>query len=223
LDADLKLELAALEEQVKSRYEGFRQAFGASLAATLAGQGLELSGQFPSFRVAAYSIEIDLERNRAAVNFGPDEAAAVLAGPESIAKAVLALEHEQAQRDFDPAAFLGDAWEAYRRLCRLAEQSPGVRMPILDVLVELNLLRQSGRFRIDPSARTFRAYERHAFAWDLLRLKRSASLRVDGRHLVLHTAVYDDTRARDNYLWIPDDERGNGTRTSHISFQAEDA
>ena len=95
------------------------------------------------------------------------------------------------------------------------------RQPVLDVLAELNWVSQPRGFALDPTTKAFKAVTRQSFAWDLYRLKRARSLTVEGRRLVLHAAVYDETRKRETYLWVPDDDKGNGTRYSALSFREE--
>jgi hypothetical protein len=223
LEAGLRAALAEVEAEMGERAQRFRQAFGRALAERLEPRGLALRGQFPELGAGPLAVVLDLPRKKARLDFGPDEVASVAPTVEAVAGAVLGFLDELNGRPLDAPAFLRELLGAWGRACRVAGQPGGARLPILAVYLDLVLARQPARFRVDPSPRTFVAYPRHAFAWDLLRLRRSRGLSVDGRRLVLHTAVYDETRHREDYLWVPDDEQGTGTRISHLSFQAEEA
>jgi len=223
VEAGLRADLAALQASLEPARARYRTAFGRDLAAALASQGLELGGQYPTFRAGLFTLQVDAERDRATVAFGPDEVARERPVPARLAAALAAF-RAGLERPLDADALLAALLTSWRRALRnAARPSSDARAPILDVLAELNLVTQGGAFRADPSARTFRPVTRHAFAYDLYRLRAARRLGVEGRRLVLHTAVYDDTRARGDYLWVPDDERGNGTRVARLSFQEESA
>lgn len=224
VEAGLRAELGALEADLPSARERYRSAFGRDLSAALAPQGLELSGQYPTFRAGIVTLSIDAEHDRAVVAFGPDDVARERPVAARLAAAVAAFRADVLDRPFDGPALLSNLLVAWRRALRNADKpSTDPRVPILDVLVELNLVVQGEAFRVEPSARTFRPVSRQALAWDLFRLRRAQQLSTGGRRLTLHTAVYDDTRARRDHLWVPDDERGQGTRVARLSFQEEAA
>ena len=218
LRAELALQQAALEP-ARARY---RTAFGRDLAAALAPLGLQLTGQYPAFQAGVFTLNVDAERDRALIGFGPDEVARERPTPARLAAAVQAFRSAQLEGPFEPDAWLGQLLAAWRRAVRNAPRPiADGRAPILDVLVELNFVAQGEAFRADPSARAFQPVTRHAFAWSLHRLRAARRMAVEGRRLVLHTAVYDDTRARRDHLWVPDDERGGGTRVARLSFVEE--
>jgi hypothetical protein len=222
VEAALRTELAELEVALAPAREAYRAAFGRDLAAALAPLGLDLAGQYPTFRAGVLTLEVDADRDRATLSYGPDEVARERPVPAALATAVAVFRRDVQEAPFDEAAFLRSLQSAWRRALRNAEKPAAEpRVPVLDVLLELNLVVQGEAFRADPSSRTFRPLTRHAFSWALHRLRRGRALSVEGRRLVLHTAVYDDTRARRDYLWVPDDDRGNGTRVARLSFQEE--
>jgi hypothetical protein len=222
VEAALRAELASLEAALAPAREAYRAAFGRDLSAALAPLGLELAGQYPTFRVGVLTLEVDADRERATLSYGPDEIARERPVPAALAAAVAAFRRDVLEAPFDEAAFLRSLLSAWRRALRNAEKpATDPRVPVLDVLLEQNLVVQGEAFRADPSARTFRPLTRHAFSSALHRLRHGRALSIEGRRLVLHTAVYDDTRARRDYLWVPDDDRGNGTRVARLSFQEE--
>jgi len=224
VEAGLQAELDTLEAGLGAARERYRTAFGRDLSAALAPLGLELSGQFPTFRAGVFTLSIDVEHDRATVAFGPDEVARERPVAARLAAAVGAFRADVLERPFDGSELLRNLLAAWRRAVRNAERpATDPRVAILDVLLELNLVAQGDAFRAEPSARTFRPVTRQAFAWDLFRLRRAQQLSIEGRRLTLHTAVYDDTRARRDHLWVPDDERGQGTRVARLSFQEEAA
>jgi hypothetical protein len=224
VEAELRAELTALQGSIEPARARYRTAFGRDLAAALQPLGFELGGQYPTFRAGVFTLQVDAEHDRATVSFGPDEVARERPSPTRLVAALDAWRRDVLDRPLDPDALLGSLQVAWKRALRNAPRPSGdVRAPILDVLAELNLVVQGEAFRADPSARTFRPVTRHAFAWDLFRLRSQRHLAAGGLRLVLHTAVYDDTRTRRDHLWVPDDERGAGTRVARLSFQEETA
>ena len=191
------------------------------LKSSLAPLGFELSGQYPEFRAGVFSIVVDAARGRATIQVGPDTVARERPSPARIAAALAGFKKDVLNCSLDEDDFLARVLEAWQRARRLSAGSATARQPILAVLEELNWVSQARSFRLDPSSAGFKAVTRLGFAWDLYRLRRARRLSLGGRRLVLHAAVYDETRKRESYLWVPDDEQGNGTRFSGVSFREE--
>jgi len=221
LDAALGATVDELRAALPAAWEGYRAAFGRALAEALSADGLRVEGQFPELRVGPLVVTVDPRKGQARLAFGPDEVARERATPERIAQAIRTFRRELLEAPLDAPARLAQVYEAWRRARRLAVEGDE-RVPVADVLTELNLVAQAPAFRASPSARTFKPVTRVAFAWDLYRLRRERALVHRGARLGLHTAVYDDTRQRVDHLWVPDDEQGGGTRVARLSFRREE-
>ena len=82
--------------------------------------------------------------------------------------------------------------EAYQRLCRLAVAEPGSYVaPIVEVLLQVALLRQATSFRNDPRDKHYRSYSRVAFSYQLGRL---VQRRLGDQELILHTDLKPEDR-----------------------------
>jgi hypothetical protein len=83
-------------------------------------------------------------------------------------------------------------------------------------LSEFVLLKQSKRFYVDPQKSHFREYSRAKLSYLLYLLKKSA---VQEKDLKLYVATFDATVDKMHSIWIPENEEGEGTYYSHISFE----
>ncbi|MFO7675821.1 MAG: hypothetical protein R6X12_05860, partial [bacterium] len=88
----------------------------------------------------------------------------------------------------------------------------------IELLSELILLIQPEAFRADPVRRRFLEYPRVQFSHDLYRLRQSPP---GGEAPRLHVAAFDSTTSRAKALWVPDNDQGEGTNYSHLSYPEE--
>ena len=205
--------------EVSTSKEQFKHEFGKKLQELLRNKGFELGGRYPDLKVKFYTIHIDFPRGRASLFFGhePIKSRIPLA-PENIMDALEPV-NRNLNRPFDPARFIETLHEAYIRVCRIRDLHQGEKVPIIEVLQQLVLLIQPPQFRADPTKEHFRGYGRAHFGYDLYRLRLSGARTKDDRALGLLTATFDATRKRENFIWVPDNERGDGTTYSLICFK----
>jgi hypothetical protein len=210
-------ESAAIEQ---SRAE-FRFEFGRQLVTGLVGSGLTVRGQLPLLRVGLFTVRTDFEAGSATVFWGPEieklKSGLALA-PAELAATLKKWNERLRQKSVDPAKLAGRLHAAYRRLCGLGGLSEGTRVFLLDLLSELVLLMQPESFRLNPAQEKFVEYPRVRFSYDLFRLKQAGLFAVGDVQMKLHVANFDATTEKAKALWVPDNEEGDGTHYSYISF-----
>ncbi|MFQ6092690.1 MAG: hypothetical protein ACE5OR_08425 [bacterium] len=205
--------------EVSTLKERFKHEFGRRLQALLRSRGFELRGRYPDLKVKFYTIRIDFPKGVASLAFGHELIKGKIPlSPEEITKAL-----EQAtrrlNRPFDPPKFIDRLYEAYWRVCRIRELPSGERAPIIEVLQQFVLLSQPPQFRADPAKEHYRGYGRAHFGYDLYRLRCSGARAKENQTVGLVTATFDATRRQENFVWVPDNERGDGTTYSLIFFK----
>ncbi|MEM3394056.1 MAG: hypothetical protein QXY79_03315 [Candidatus Methanomethylicia archaeon] len=193
--------------------------FGVMLEERLKMLGISLSGHYPTLSASIFTIELNFDEINAKIWYGPKQE---LLGklPLSIDKIITFIENERKKigSQFSSEEFSGYLQKAYERVVGPKWGEPA---QIIKVLVELSFLIQKPRFLIDPKRENYKSYSRADFSYDLykLRLLPSSNPLVIKPHLVVSTR--ENTKNRDSFLWIPDDENGKGTCFSHIIYGEE--
>lgn len=205
--------------EVSSLKNRFRHEFGRVLQASLHSKGFELSGRYPDLKVKFYTIHVDFEKGKVSVSFGHEPIGkGISLTPEDVLKAVEGVDRSL-NRAFDPVKFIHALYDAYGRICRIREFRTGEKVPIVEVLQQLVFLLQPRQFLADPTKEHFRGYGRAHFGYDLYRLRLSGARTRENLIVGLSTATFDATRKRENFIWVPDNERGDGTTYSLIYFK----
>ena len=210
-------ESAAIEQ---SRAE-FRFEFSRQLVAGLEGSGMTIKGQLPLLRVGLFTARADFEAGSATVFWGPEVEklkSGLNLAPAELAATLRKWNDRLRQKSVEPAKLAAKLREAYRRLCGFAGLSEGARVFLLDLLSELVLLMQPESFRLNPAQDKFVEYPRVRFSYDLFRLKQAGAFAVGGMQMKLHVANFDATTEKAKALWVPDNEEGDGTHYSYVSF-----
>ncbi len=199
----------------------FRLQLGQQLSKRFAAGGKNVRGQFPVLRVGLYTFKFDFEFGEACFFFGPEieliEARIPLSG-DIIYNKVNEFDEALRASPFDAIVFVQELNQAYKRLIRSGDKALGEKLPIMKVLVEYVLLKQSKKFFIDPRGVHFKGISRVDLSYDLFRLRQSSQ---NDSGIRLHVATFDATTDKANVLWIPDNDEGEGTHYSHISIDHE--
>ncbi len=206
---------------VTEHKEEFRFQFGARLAEGLNQAGLKVKGQLPILRVGMFSLRVDFAAGKATVFWGPEVErlkSGVRLVPDELVNTLVKWTDDLHKRAVEPAKLRRQLSEAYHRLCMLNGLTPGTRISLVDVLAELVLLIQPKSFRANPARAKFVEYPRIRFSYDLHRLKASGELTNGEEQLRLYVATFDATTQKTRALWVPDNEEGEGTHYSYISF-----
>lgn len=219
--ADLLQQLATLAKQRKQEIaallERARQRFGAQLDPALRPLGLTLSGQAPELKAGIFTIELDVNKGCARIWYGPKQEflGDSPLSPDAIAKHLAKAQASLGAR-IEPSAFLDKLHEACRRVSCKNPRDPG---RIIAVLGELAPLLQSTKFRSDPRAEHYVSYGRADFSYDLFRVSKLDQPTLFPQRFRLKVATRANTRQRQDFLWVPEDEKtGKGTTYSHIEF-----
>jgi len=217
LDEWLRDELAAVEQSCGE----FRFEFGGQLVAGLEGSGLTVRGQLPLLRVGLFTVRVDFDAGSATVFWGP-EIERVKTGlalvPAELAQTLRSYNERLKQKAVEPDKLARLLHNAYRRTSVLNSLAEGTRVFLLDLLSEIVILLQPEGFRANPAQEKFVEYPRIRFSYDLYRLKQSGRFEVGGERMKLHVANFDATTEKSRALWVPDNEDGDGTHYSYISF-----
>jgi len=218
-DSELKSELGRwlVEEraQVAKDQEEFRYQFGTRFASALAEQGLKAKGQMPVLRVGMFSVRLDLAAGKASVFWGP-EVELLKSGlplrPSELAETLSRWTSDLKAKATEPEKMRKSLRDAYRRACGALGVEEGSRILLADALAELVMLLQPKGFRQDPARARFVEYPRVRFSYDLFRL------RAEPGAMRLHVANFDATLEKSGAIWVPDNEEGEGTCYSYVSF-----
>jgi hypothetical protein len=210
------------KRQIEAAKEEFKFEFGRQLLAGLEGSGLAVRGQLPFLRCGLFSVRVDFTTGRATVFWGPEIErlkSGVKLEPLALAKILRSYDESLKKRAIkEPAEFVERLFTAYRRICLARNIVEGERVFLVDLLSEMVFLMQSEGFRVNPVRERFVEYPRIRFSYDLYILKRSGVRTVGGKGLRLSVANFDATGEKAKSLWVPDNEEGEGTFYSYISF-----
>jgi len=205
--------------EVEEAKKEMKFEFGRKLQNLLKEKGKTIEGRYPILRVGILSIEVDFTKNRASILFGPEKMKVnIPLDPEKIVRELENLSKEM-MKSIDSQREMDLLYEAYRRVCRMNNIPLGERVPVMEVLQQYILFIQSKAFLSNPLRANFREYGRARFGYDLYRLRKSG-VKARGRlKMFLVTATFDATRKKENFIWVPDNEKGEGTTYSYIAFR----
>jgi hypothetical protein len=213
--------LAGESAAVEQGRAEFKFEFGRQLVAGLEGSGLSVKGQLPLLRVGLFTLRIDFDAGSATIYWGP-EIEKVKSGlkpaPAELARTLKAYDERLKQKSVEPEKLARLVHAAYRRICLFGGLADGTRVFLLDLLSELVLLLQPEKFKLNPAQERFVEYPRIRFSYDLFRLKQAGRFEVAGDKMKLHVANFDATTEKAKALWVPDNEEGDGTHYSYVSF-----
>jgi hypothetical protein len=210
--------LEGCRSALESRKAMVKQTFGHELDALLQQRGISLQGQHPNLKAGLYSIELNLDRWIARIWYGPKHELLGEAPltPSAVAKTIDDINRKLTSRPFRDELFLTTLHAAYQAALGSLNRADGDPVPILTVLKEFVFSIQSKTFLADPRRENFTGYGRAFFSYDLFRLRQRI---LSGKELHLHIAPRAKTTKREDFLWIPSDEHGNGSCYSDLSFK----
>jgi hypothetical protein len=208
-----KQDLVACEEHI-------RQRFGVDLEQALQPLGLSLSGTYPELKAGLFLLKLNFDKDRVTIWYGSEQERL---GECRLLAADVAKRLEQALASLgsglDAEPFLKTLQHAYQRTCHRLDIAAGERAPINAVLPEVAFLVQHDAFLRNPVREQYRSYSRADFSYDLYRFRQT----LVAAGLKLTVAVRAYTRDRKDFLWIPDNEHGQGTTYSHLHMEQEPA
>ena len=218
VEEDVEQRIQPVKSKMPEWEEQAQKSFGKRLEDALRLVNFELSGHYPLLKVMFYTLEVKLEAGSVVIWYGPEQERldACKPIPEVVAKKLAANHKKITGRDLDDETFLLNLFKAYKAAVHRSEKKIGDSIPVSDILLEYALLIQGKRFRTNPVKSSYKEYGRVFFSYDLYQLKERV---VGGHELSLVTATRAYTRRRAGFLWVPSNERGDGTYISHVRFR----
>ena len=190
--------------------DSVRSRFGLDLEEHLKTAGLELKGQYPFLHAGLYTFEVDFEQSVCTIWYGNQQ--------ERLAKCVtdattVATEWQEQRKNLgsslDTKQFADTVGNAYEMA--LVKYGTSKEVSVTGLLPFIALLLQEKRFWQEPVREHFRSYRRADFSYDLFRCRVAIS-----SSFRLTIATRQQTQRRQDCLWIPTNERGDGSLYSTI-------
>ena len=218
VEKNIEQRIGGIKSKIPEWEENAKKTFGQNLENELRKVGFELRGHYPLFKVSFYTLKVDLENFKVSIWYGTEQEKleTCKSVPEDIAKKLKIIHDKITQRHFNDNEFLSKVYEAYKSSVYRQNKKLGDQISISDILFEYAFLIQDKKFRTNPIKDNYKEYGRVLFSYDLYRLKER---RLNDRELSLVTATRAYTRRKSDFLWIPSNERGDGSYISHIKFR----
>ena len=215
---NIEQRIGGIKSKIPEWEENAKKTFGQNLENELRKVGFELRGHYPLFKVSFYTLKVDSENFKVSIWYGTEQEKleTCKSVPEDIAKKLKIIHDKITQRHFNDNEFLSKVYEAYKSSVYRQNKKLGDQISISDILFEYAFLIQDKKFRTNPIKDNYKEYGRVLFSYDLYRLKER---RLNDRELSLVTATRAYTRRKSDFLWIPSNERGDGSYISHIKFR----
>ena len=205
--------------------EEYKYKFGLQLEEIMKASGRTLTGNIATtLESGLFKIKANFEKSLASIFIGPDLVQRNFRlNPSLIAKKINIIERELKYSKFDPEIFVKDIFQIYSNFLE-KESSTSInqgKVPIIKILFEYTLSRQKASFLRNPIKQNFKGYSRWNFGYDLYRLFQldRAKRIINNKELVLVTAPLDKTRNKKDFLWIPENEKGEGRPIAYIQFK----
>jgi len=222
-DFDHKKSLIAWIDQEKNALakakDDFRFKFGQELKILLQSQNKSMRGQYPLLKIGLYTLKLDFEFGEAILYFGPEVEklkSKIPLHPAKIFETIKKYDEELQITKFDPDEIFKALYQAYKNRLTLTNKALGEKLLITEVLSEFVILKQSKQFFIDPRKENFQEYPRPKLSYLLYLLKKTDLYQKGMR---LHVATFDATTDKLRSFWIPENDNGDGSYYSYISFE----
>jgi len=210
------------KEAVAKVKEEFRFTFGKELKKLLEKDGKQLRGQYPLLRIGVFTLKLDFEFGNATLFFGPEIEklkSNIQLQTNAICRELKKFDDMLQKKQFNAEDMLTNLHQSYKRRLSLTNKAFGEKILITEVLEEFVILKQSKKFFIDPKRENYQEYPRIILSYLLYRLKKS---HADQQGMRLHVATFDATVDKLRAIWVPENEEGEGTYYSYISFEKTD-
>ncbi|MCS7249925.1 MAG: hypothetical protein N2323_05805 [candidate division WOR-3 bacterium] len=209
------------EEWLKNAFIEKQESFGRELKEELEKNNLSFSGIFPNIKINIFTLEINFDLNSCQLFYGPKieklKAKIPLHAPTIIK--ILKDYLNYLNYPFNPNEYFKKLLSAYERFISFQRLNFGEKIFLTDLLSELIFLLQKKEFYLDPKRENFKEYSRINFSYDLYRLKTFLGNQLENYSFKLWIAPFDATLDRRKSIWIPNNETGEGTYFSYISFE----
>lgn len=212
--------IESIEEKIVKWEEQLKQSFGNVLETLLREKKqFELTGQYPLLKAGFYTFEVMLDNLEVVIWYGPkfEKLEVCTMDPESVVQKLISHHEKIVGRSFDQDVFINKIFEIYQK--KKTEETS--KMPLYEILGEYVMSLQDKKFKANPIKSNFAEYSRVFFSYDLYRLKKREIEKDCKRYkLNLITATRDFTASPYDHIWVPFDEKGNGSHVSHLEFMS---
>ncbi|MGA1839258.1 MAG: hypothetical protein ACMUIU_01425 [bacterium] len=209
------IEKKKILEQPKHRLKMY---LGAELDRRFGDKGWHIEGNFPELRLGLLTLEFLLSHDQVRIWYGPK--IEILSRSKLVAdditntseKIYEDLENESFK---DEEVFLKLLFDVYGWIIKKEVLEFGANVSIIYLLSEIAWQKQDKKFLSDPRKELFRTYSRTQLSYDLFRLKQRE---YGGYELRLGVASREQTKKKDDNLWIPRSLKGDGTHFAFVCF-----
>lgn len=221
-EAALIAVLPELQSDLDLAQRALGDEFGQKLRAALAAIGVTIGGRPPKFELGRFELDANFAKRAAVLRYGKDSVAPHVAlTVDAAVKAYQAAAKAVQGRNVDGAAWLAQLYDAYQNV-RRKRGSDGPRVNIVDVYIELVILRQGRAFTVEPSKRTFSDYSRAQFIHDFYEFTSRQRLAHQGHVVKVHSATKSQTDSPAKSLWMVEgDSPYDGRFVADIEFVKE--
>jgi hypothetical protein len=211
-----------LQNELDLAQRALGDEFGQRLRAALTAQGVSIGGRPPKFEIGRFELEANFARRFSVLRYGKDVVAPhVPITVEATIKAYQSALKAIQGRTQDGAAWLAQLHEAYQ-IARRKRNIQSDRINIVDVYLEMVLLRQGRAFASEPSKRTFTDYSRPQFIHDFYEYTSRQRLAYQGQVVKVHSATKSQTDSSAKSMWIVEgDSPYDGHFYADIQFVKE--
>lgn len=182
----------------------------------LSKHGLSVRGEGERWEFPPIHLEPDWNSQRVRVMYGPDELERLPADTLKIVAWLKKWKEISNKPLFTTREFVDRMWKVYRKI--LPTSGPS-RVPLTDIYREIVLEIQPKKFWVDAKSQNLVAYPRYRFSMDLATLRDNPEAWSQDYHIHMVTATFDNTRHREDYIWIPDPGSSRGSRFSWLTME----
>ncbi len=221
-----------LQRELDLAQRALGDEFGQKLRAALSAQGVSIGGRPPKFEIGRFELEANFARRFSVLRYGKDMVAPHV--PITVDATIQAYQNARKAvegRNQDGGVWMAQLHDAYQT-ARRKRSSHSPRINIVDVYLELVMLRQGRAFASEPSKRTFTDYSRAQFIYDFYEFTARRRLTVkgqtsdgqagDGQVVKVHSATKSQTDSPAKSMWIVEgDSPYDGHYIADIEFVRE--
>lgn len=220
--ADILNLLPELTQELDLAQRLLGDEFGQKLRTALAEQGITIGGRSPTFTIGRFELEANFAKRFLTLRYGKDlvvPRAAITV--EAAIKAYQSAVKSVMERSQNGQAWIAQFYEAYE-LARRKRGNTSPRVNVVDVYIEMVMLRQGRAFASEPSKRTFADYTRAQFIYDFYEFAQQQRLAHNGQIIKAHVASKSQTDSPTKSMWMVDgDTPYDGRYIADIEFVKE--
>lgn len=211
-----------LQSELDLAQRALGDEFGQKLRGALAEIGVSIGGRPPKFEIGRFELDANFAKRAAVLRYGKDIVAPhVSITVDATIKAYQAAVKALQGRKVDGAEWMAQLYDAYQNV-RRKRGIDGDRVNIVDVYVELVILRQGRAFGVEPSKRTFSDYSRAQFIYDFYEFTSRQRLAHRGQVARVYASTKSQTDSPAKSMWIVEgDSPYDGHFYSDMQFSKE--